>query len=182
MSRGDSGTTTRPPPTTTAAGSSMLPVPRTMLPRMLNIQTAIAPAKIAVEYDTAAASAPSRPPMNAKERRTAKQHATREERGHARSDDQGVHGEGVGSLSAVGAEGPGDGRGHAAAHAARGHRLHQHDQGEDDRHASQRVGAQPAHEVGLEDVDGRLHGQDHDIGRGQAQQGGRNRAREQAAG
>ena len=41
----------------------MLPVPRTMLPRMLNIQKAMAPAKITVEYDTAAASAPSRPPM-----------------------------------------------------------------------------------------------------------------------
>src|SRR5262245_34665053 len=152
MSEGERGMTRTPPPTTTAAGSIMFPAPRTMLPRMLNSQTLAAPPKTTVEYATAAASAPSRPPMRRNSAGPPSSIPRREERTDARRDHEGVRGEGVGGPAAARAERSGDGRRNAAAHAAGGHRLHEHDQREDERDPGERVRAKAAHEVGLQHV------------------------------
>jgi hypothetical protein len=85
----------------------------------------------------------------------------------------------VGVVSASGAQRAGDRRGHPASHATGGHGLHEHDEGEDQGHLSERFGPQPADEGRL----GRAHGDldDHhdDGGRGQADQRGGNRALQQ---
>jgi hypothetical protein len=49
MSAGESLRVTAAPPTTTAAGRPMFPEPRTTLARMLNTQTALAPANTRLE-------------------------------------------------------------------------------------------------------------------------------------
>src|SRR5207244_3092747 len=63
ISAGESTRRSGPPATTTTAGSRMLPAPRRTLPSVLKSQNAPAPAKTTLEYVSAAASAPSVPPI-----------------------------------------------------------------------------------------------------------------------
>ena len=88
----------------------------------------------------------------------------------------------VGVAQATGAQRPRHRGADAAAHPARRHGLHQHDQRKDEGHAGQRVGAKPAEKVGFAGVHRRLDGHDDDVGCGQAQQGPRDRALEEEAG
>ena len=88
----------------------------------------------------------------------------------------------VGVAQATGAQRPRHGGADAAAHPARRHGLHQHDQRKDEGHAGQRVDAKPAEKVGFAGVHRRLDGHDDDVGCGQAQQGPRDRALEEEAG
>ena len=105
------------------------------------------------------------------------EHAAEDERDHDRVGHQRV---GVGT--ATGPQRARHRRGDAAAHTARRHRLHQHDERERHRDPGQGVGAEAADEVRLQHVDGDL-GQQHDHARcRQPQQGHRDRSLQQAAG
>jgi hypothetical protein len=75
-----------------------------------------------------------------------------------------VRGEPVGVAAASGAERTRHRGGDAAAHAARGHRLHQHEEWVHERHAGERLGAQPAHEHRVHGADPGLQEHDGDSG------------------
>jgi hypothetical protein len=59
----------------------------------------------------------------------------------------------VGIGAAAGAESARDRRRHAAAHRARRHHLHQHYDRKNQRHTGERVGAEHADEIGLDQSD-----------------------------
>ena len=88
----------------------------------------------------------------------------------------------VGIRAAAGAQRAGDRRRDAAAHRAGRHHLHQHQHREDQRHAGQRVGAELADEVGLDQADGGLDHHHQHVGRREAQQGRRRSALRGACG
>jgi hypothetical protein len=72
--------------------------------------------------------------------------------------------------------------GDTAAHGARGHHLHQHQHGEHQRHAGQRIGAELADEIRLDEANRRLHQHHEHIRRGESHQRAEDRALEQHAG
>ena len=77
----------------------------------------------------------------------------------------------VGVAPPAGADRPRHRRADATAHPAGGHGLHQHDEREREGHAGERVGAEPAQEVGFAGAHRGLDGHDDDVGRGQTEQG-----------
>jgi hypothetical protein len=83
------------------------------------------------------------------ERRTGQQHR-RERRREAEGEDEAVQGEGVGDITPAGTEGARDRGRDAAPHAARRRVLDQHDEREGERHACERVRAEPAEEQPVE--------------------------------
>ena len=109
------------------------------------------------------------------EPRTGRDHRDGEERGEARGDDQRVQDGRVGILAAARAERARDRRRHAAAHRAGRHHLHQHDAGKHQRDAGERIGAELADEIGLDQAGRGLHQRGDDVGDRQPQQGRRDR-------
>ena len=97
-------------------------------------------------------------------------------------DDQRMQHQGIGFLAPAGAERPRDRRRDAAPHGAGGDHLHQHHGGKDQRHAGERLGAEPRHEPGLDQPGRGLRQHHQHIGPGHAQQGRHDRPVEQHAG
>jgi hypothetical protein len=84
-------------------------------------------------------------------------------------------------IRATGTQGARDRRRDPAAHRARRHHLHQHQDGEHQRDARERVRAEHADEIGLDEPDRSLHEHDEHIGRCQPEQRRGNRAFQQKA-
>ena len=85
----------------------------------------------------------------------------------------------IGVVAAAAAERARDRRGDAAAHRARRHHLHQHDDREHQRDAGERGGAELADEIGLDQPDRGLRHHDEHVGRREPQQGRGDRRFEQ---
>ncbi len=105
-----------------------------------------------------------------------------EEGGHGEGDEHGVRGEGLGLTRAPGSEGARDGGGHPAAHPARRHGLHEHDERIHERHSGERVCSEPSHEHRVHGRHHRLEHHDQDIGGGEPEEGGGHRRFEEATG
>ena len=75
-------------------------------------------------------------------------------------------------LEPAAAQRAGECGGNGAAHAAIGQVQHEHQEGQDQREARQRLGAEPADEPGLGDGDEDLHHHEGGGGAGQPQQRG----------
>jgi len=128
----------------------MLPLPRITLARELNAHRRVEPVAAA-------------------------QDGERKAQPEDDTDDEGVEGQRVGIGPAAGAEGAGDGRRDPAAHGAARHHLHQHQDREDEGDAGQRVGAELADKVCLDESHRRLHQHHQHVRGGEAQQGARDR-------
>src|SRR2546428_4093007 len=181
ISAGDSGTSSTAPTTRTPAGSSMLRPPRGALPRVLKIQRAPAPANTTLEYASAAASAPSVPPMA--RYRLGPPHSIPSVK--APPNPSAMTSACTTSASASRLRPPPSARAMAEATPPP---MPPADivclsmiSGKDEGHARERVAAQPSDEHRLQHVDDRLDGDDDDVGGGQPQQGAGDRRLEQHA-
>ena len=82
----------------------------------------------------------------------APEHAEHERAAEAERDHESMQYQRIGVGAAPAAEGPGNGRRDAATHGARRHHLHQHDDGEHQRNACERIRAELADEIGFDEA------------------------------
>ncbi len=115
------------------------------------------------------------------ERAAPHQHGDRERRADEQIDDECMQHQRVGLLALAGAERTRDGRGDAAAHRAGREHLHQHHAGKHQRHAGERVGAELADPVGLDQAGRGLRAHHQHVRPGHAQQRRHDRPLQQQA-
>ncbi len=115
------------------------------------------------------------------ERAAPHQHRDRERRADGQIDDERMQHQRVGLLALAGAERARDRRRDAAAHRAGGEHLHQHHAGKHQRHAGERVGAELADPVGLDQPGRGLREHHQHVRPGHAQQRRHDRPLQQRA-